>query len=98
MSDVGLCSLNIHEFSFNTALCLLLAGEYKKALSKLDYLIDTIAKKYVNQLWLIRAIVNDILGYKEQSGKDIKRAYKFDKTNTTQFLEQKEDIYLNVFP
>ena len=28
LSDVGLCSLNIHEFSFNTALCLILAKEY----------------------------------------------------------------------
>jgi hypothetical protein len=50
LSDVGLCSLNIHEFSVNTVLCMVLAGDYKKALSKLDYIIDTIAKKYAHQL------------------------------------------------
>ena len=48
LSDVGLCSLNIHEFSFNIALCMILAGDFKKAIIKLDYLIETIAKKYVN--------------------------------------------------
>jgi len=54
--------LNIHEFTFNSVLCILLAGDFKGALKKLDYIIDTIAKKYVNQLWLLRAIVNDIQG------------------------------------
>lgn len=46
LSDVGLCSLNIHEYSFNTVLCLLLMKDYKKALTKLDYMFDTIPKKY----------------------------------------------------
>jgi hypothetical protein len=46
LSDVGLCSLNIHEFSFNTVLCLLMLKDYKKAMTKLDYIIDTIPKKY----------------------------------------------------
>lgn len=62
---MGLCSLNIHEFSFNIALCMILAGDYKKALTKMDYIISTIAKKYVGQLWLLRGILNDILGYAE---------------------------------
>lgn len=48
LSDVGLCSLNIHEYSFNTALCLVLSKNYKQALAKLDYIVQTIAKKYAN--------------------------------------------------
>jgi hypothetical protein len=48
LSDVGLCSLNIHEFSFNIVLSMILAKDYAQALTKLDYIIDTIAKKYVN--------------------------------------------------
>ena len=32
--------------------------EYKNALTKLDYIIDTVPKKYMNQLWMIRGIVN----------------------------------------
>ena len=39
-----------------------------------------------------------MLGYTEQSGKDIKRAYKYDKENTTKYLDESEDVYLNVFP
>ena len=58
LSDVGLCSLNIHEFSFNTVLCLLMMKDYKKALTKLDYMLDTIPKKYAGQLWLLRGLVN----------------------------------------
>ena len=58
LSDVGLCSLNIHEYSFNTVLCLLQMKDYKKALTKLDYIFDTIPKKYAGQLWLIRGLVN----------------------------------------
>lgn len=55
---MGLCSLNIHEYSFNTVLALLLLKDFKKALTKLDYLFDTIPKKYSAQLWLLRGLVN----------------------------------------
>lgn len=46
LSDVGLCSLNIHEYSYNTVLCLIMMKDYEKALTKLDYMFDTIPKKY----------------------------------------------------
>lgn len=46
LSDVGLCSLNIHEYSFNIVICLLQMKDYKRALTKLDYMFDTIPKKY----------------------------------------------------
>jgi hypothetical protein len=49
-------------------------------------MIETIAKKYVGQLWLIRGILNDIQGNKKQSEKDFKRASKYDKENTYKFL------------
>lgn len=87
LSDVGLCSLNIHEYSFNTVLNLLLLKEYKKALTKLDYMIDTIPKKYAHQIWLIRYVLNQVLGYGSASKKDLKRAYKYDKENTTKFID-----------
>tara|TARA_B110000285_G_C15088624_1_gene597704 strand:- start:914 stop:1153 length:240 start_codon:yes stop_codon:yes gene_type:complete len=77
---------------------MILAKDYAQALTKLDYIIDTIAKKYVNQFWIIRGIINDILGYSEQSKKDFKRAYKYDRENTTTFLEKQQDVKLNIFP
>ena len=98
LSDVGLCSLNIHEYSFNTALCMILDKDYKQALTKLDYILDTIAKKYASQIWLIKGAVNKILGYTKESKNDFKRARKYDKENATKFLDGGEDVYLNVFP
>lgn len=58
LSDVGLCSLNVHEFSYNTVLCYLLMKDYKKAQTKLDYMFETMPKKYASQLWLVRGLVN----------------------------------------
>jgi len=76
----------------------MLNKDYQQALSKLDYIIDTIAKKYAHQLWLIRAILNDKLGYNQQADKDFKRARKYDPENAKKFLDLKEDVYLNIFP
>ena len=98
LSDVGLCSLNIHEYNFNTVLCFIMSKDYVQALEKLDYILDTIAKKYANQLWLIRAIINEIQGNADAARKDFQRAYKYDKENAVKFLEKNEDVDLNIFP
>ena len=98
LSDVGLCSLNIHEFSYNTVLCLILSRNYEHALAKLDYILQTISKKYAGQLWLIRGIINQLLGYDQQATKDFKRAFKHDRENAHKYLVKGENIFLNVFP
>jgi hypothetical protein len=36
--------------------------QFDKAKEKLDYMFDTIPKKYATQLWLIRAQINNMLG------------------------------------
>ena len=87
LSDVGLCSLNIHEYSFNTVLNLLMLREWKKALTKVDYILDTIPKKYAPQLWLIRALLNQYLGHSPAAKKDFKRAYKYDTENTQKYVD-----------
>jgi hypothetical protein len=62
--------------------------EYKKALTKLDYMFDTIPKKYAGQLWLVRGLVNtQVLGHSHLAKKDFKRAYKYDQVNATRFLD-----------
>ena len=46
LSDVGLCSLNIHEFTYNSIICYICLKKFDKALEKLDYMFNTIPKKY----------------------------------------------------
>ena len=63
LSDVGLCSLNIHEYTFNQFVCLLGLRRNSEALEKLDFLLDTVPKKYADQLWLLRAqLTKDVSG------------------------------------
>ena len=61
--------------------------KYASALDKLDYMLSTIPKKYVNQLWLIRGAVNHALGNAPIAKKDFARATKFDGDNANKFLE-----------
>lgn len=75
-----------------------MAKDYEQALEKLDYILDTIAKKYASQLWLIRAVINEILGNADAARKDFQRAYKYDKENAIKYLEKNEDVHLSIFP
>ena len=68
--------MNIHEFSFNLVICLICLKQYEKAIEKLDYMFNTIPKKYAGQLWLIRGQLYKTLGNQEAAKKDLKRAQK----------------------
>lgn len=98
LSDVGLCSLNIHEFSFNQVIALICLKQYEKALEKLDYMFNTIPKKYASQLWLIRGQIHKALRNQTAAKKDFKRAEKQDNENYVKFIQQKQNVYLSVFP
>lgn len=98
LSDVGLCSLNIHEYSYNSIICRLCQRDYKRALEILNYMFETIPKKYAGQLWLIRAQVLLLSGNQAQAKKDLKRADKYDNESFVSFIQKKESVYLTVFP
>ena len=87
LSDVGLCSLNIHEFSFNLAICFICLKQYEKAIAKLDYMFNTIPKKYAGQLWLIRGQIHKIMRNQAAAKKDFKRAEKHDNENYVKFVQ-----------
>ena len=72
--------------------------DYKKALTKVDYILDTMPKKYAPQLWLLRYVLYSVLGYNTEAKRDLKRAYKYDKENTSKFVDQKLSVQLPVFP
>ena len=58
LSDVGLCSLNVHESNFNIAVCYILQKDYVQALTKLNKLLKDAPKKYLKTLFLLRGLVN----------------------------------------
>jgi hypothetical protein len=67
-------------------VCLICLKNYTKAIERLDYMINTVPKKYANQLWLIRAqAMNNIQAGADLVSKDMKRALKYDKENCMQF-------------
>ena len=53
LSDVGLCSLNVHELTFNKAVNLLLMGDQEKALECLNKIIEQAPAKYSGKLFLL---------------------------------------------
>jgi len=57
LSDVGLCSLNVHECHFNIALCYIQLKEYKAALEKISKLVHESPKRYTKCLYLIRGLL-----------------------------------------
>lgn len=75
-----------------------MAKDFDKTLEMLDYILDTIAKKYANQFWLIRGVINEIQGNTNAASKDFQRAYKYDKENAVKYLIFNQDVYLNIFP
>lgn len=60
LSDVGLCSLNVHETNFNILLCYLMMGNWQKSLEKLNDIINNAPRKYSKHFFLIRGLVYEI--------------------------------------
>ena len=78
-----------------------------EAHEKINYLFDTIPKKYADQLWLIRAQIrnklskqgdNDADKMGQLAKKDMKRAQACDAENYKVFTEGKQNVMLGVFP
>jgi len=57
LSDIGLCSLNIHEAKFNKVICHILLEDYDNAIKLLTYLIDHSPVKYGKKLYLLRGLI-----------------------------------------
>jgi len=75
---VGLCSLNIHEASFNIALCYLFLKDFQGAVKKLNALIQEAPKKYGKSFWLLRSMANAAAGNQAKAKADFEQASKVD--------------------
>ena len=65
LSDVGLCTLNKYEYTYNTLLCLLFTGDYQGAYTLATNIIDNASPEYANKMWILRAIITRALGREE---------------------------------
>lgn len=110
LSDVGLCSLNIHEFTYNSLICLICLNKFDQALEKLNFMLETIPRKYADQLWLIRGQVRAQVAEKagkgsqkyqsemQASDSDMNRASKYDTENFKAFIDGNSNVMIGVFP
>jgi len=75
--------------------------KYDQALERINFMLETIPKKYADQLWLIRGQIRAKLGSESEmqlSKSDMKRASKNDAENYTTFTEGRENVQIGVFP
>jgi hypothetical protein len=57
LSDVGLCSLNVHETNFNIMLCHLMMKDSARAMEKCNEIIGQAPGKYQRHFFLVRALL-----------------------------------------
>lgn len=98
LSDVGLCSLNIHEFSYNIVLCLIQNKQYDEAFEKVTFMLETLPKKYTNGVWLIRGVLASIVGNYKAAKSDFSYAELKDAENYNTYIRDKNPITVNIFP
>ena len=109
LSDVGLCSLNVHESLFNIVLCLIQLKDYKAALEKVSKLVHESPKRYTKFLYLIRGLLYQALGNVGKSKGDLDVFQKFCTQETSsqgsniinlhnEYIVKKSPISVNPFP
>lgn len=62
LSDVGLCSLNVHETNFNILICYLMIGNLTKAMEKTNEIIREAPGKYQKHFFLLRGLLYEEMG------------------------------------
>lgn len=98
LSDVGLCSLNVHENNYNILLCYLMLGDHAQALTKLNDLVNETPGKYQRHFFLLRGMLFKRLGENERSLKDLGRYEKLEPKAYASLLKDKKDMVFEPFP
>lgn len=65
LSDIGLCSFNLHEHNYNVLLCYLFLKDKDNSLAKVNELLRLTPKKYNKEFYLIRGLLNYTFNNKE---------------------------------
>ncbi|CAI2370054.1 unnamed protein product [Moneuplotes crassus] len=98
LSDVGLCSLNVHESKYNQALCHLMLKEYREALEIFDELISKGPDKYVKSLYLIRGLIYQQNGEGNKSKFDFNKAFDEDQETAIKYFDDNKHVTIHPFP
>jgi len=98
LSDVGLCSLNIHESKYNQAVWFLILEKYAKALKIFDDLIDNGPTKYAKSLFLLRGLIYQRLNETSKSKLDFNKSFDEDHETAVKYFDKGQKISINPFP
>lgn len=98
LSDVGLCSLNVHESKYNQALWYLMMEEHEEALKIFNELINNGPEKYARPLYLIRGLIYQQLGDNQKSKLDFNKSFDEDNETAIKYFEERQNVTINPFP
>ena len=98
LSDVGLCSLNVHETNYNILLCYLMMGETQRAIDKASEIINHAPNKYQKHFYLLRGLLYEESGAKEKAKKDFEKYQKQEPKSYDAYFRDGKDINFEPFP
>lgn len=98
LSDVGLCSLNVHETNYNIMICYLRMGQYAKALERCNELISQTPGKYQKHFFFIRGLLYEVLSQPEKALKDFGRYEKLESKQYEAYFKEGKDMIFEPFP
>jgi len=98
LSDVGLCSLNLHENNYNIMLCYLQMKDLQNALKKASEIIQGAPGKYQRHFFFIRGIIYEGLGMKEKALKDFAKYEKAEPKLYESYFKDGKDLLFEPFP
>ena len=67
LSDVGLCSFNIHENNYNLLLCLLLEDRFDDGIGLIKTILGQVPPKYQKCFLLLNGLTRERQGDEEKS-------------------------------
>jgi len=98
LSDVGLCSLNLHENNYNILLCHLLLRDMPSALKKASEIVQGAPPKYQRHFFLLRGLIYEGLGEGDKAAKDFAKYEKAEPKMYDTYFKEGKDLIFEPFP
>ena len=99
LSDIGLCSFNSNESTFNQFLCYYMLNDHERCVASLNELGKTTPKRYAKQILLLRVIVLETFGLADKAQEELKRLRQSDPDTYQKAFKANTGSYLiELFP